>query len=70
MMDEVECEEHSAKRLAHRGERIDQEIDPCIEKWWIKIDYDLRSGDYRVLFEVIEIKIIIYRIKHRKDAYK
>ncbi len=33
-------------------------------------EYRLRSGDYRVLFEVIETKIIIYRIKHRKDAYK
>ena len=33
-------------------------------------EYRLRSGDYRVLFEIIETKIIIYRIKHRKDAYK
>mgnify|MGYP003454633168 len=33
-------------------------------------EYRLRSGDYRVLFEVIGTKIIIYRIKHRKDAYK
>lgn len=33
-------------------------------------EYRLRSGDYRVLFELIENKIIIYRIKHRKDAYK
>ena len=33
-------------------------------------EYRLRSGDYRVLFELVENTIIIYRIKHRKDAYK
>jgi len=33
-------------------------------------EYRLRSGDYRVLFEIDENKIVIYRILHRKDAYK
>lgn len=33
-------------------------------------EYRLRVGDYRVLFEVEEERIIIYRIRHRKDAYK
>lgn len=32
-------------------------------------EYRLRVGDYRVLFEVDGSKIIVYRIKHRKDAY-
>lgn len=32
-------------------------------------EYRLRVGDYRVLFEVEELRVIIYRIKHRKDAY-
>jgi len=32
-------------------------------------DYRFRIGDYRVLFEVENDKIIIYRILHRKDAY-
>jgi len=32
-------------------------------------EYRLRVGDYRALFEIEENKIIIYRIKHRKDAY-
>jgi len=30
----------------------------------------LRVGNYRILFEIEEKKIIIYRILHRKDAYK
>ncbi len=32
-------------------------------------DYRFRIGDYRVLFEVENNSIIIYRIVHRKDAY-
>jgi mRNA interferase RelE/StbE len=32
-------------------------------------EYRLRVGDYRVLFEVEESKVVIYRILHRKDAY-
>ncbi len=32
-------------------------------------EYRLRIGDYRVLFEVSGDKIIVYRVRHRKDAY-
>lgn len=32
-------------------------------------EYRLRIGHYRVLFEIEEQKILIYRIKHRKEAY-
>lgn len=33
-------------------------------------EYRLRVGDYRVLFDVVDDKIIVYRVKHRKDAYR
>jgi mRNA interferase RelE/StbE len=33
-------------------------------------EYRLRVGDYRVLFEVKGDKLIMYRILHRKDAYR
>ena len=33
-------------------------------------EYRLRSGHYRILFEIEKNKIVIYRIIHRKDAYK
>ena len=32
-------------------------------------EYRLRVGDYRVLFELVGNKIIIYRIKHRQNIY-
>ena len=28
------------------------------------------GGDYRVLFEVEGPKVVIYRVRHRKDAYE
>jgi mRNA interferase RelE/StbE len=33
-------------------------------------EYRLRVGEYRILFEVEGKKIVIYRIRHRKDAYR
>ncbi len=33
-------------------------------------EYRLRVGDYRVLFEVEESPINIYRIRHRREAYR
>ena len=33
-------------------------------------EYRLRVGDYRILFEVVDHTLIVYRIIHRKDAYR
>ena len=33
-------------------------------------EYRLRAGDHRILFETENDKIIIYRIMHRKEAYR
>ncbi len=33
-------------------------------------EYRMRSGTYRALFEVEGDRIIVYRIKHRKDIYR
>ena len=37
-----------------------------------KYSYRIRFGDYRVIYEVIENKLIIeiVRVRHRKDVYK
>jgi mRNA interferase RelE/StbE len=32
-------------------------------------EYRLRVGEYRVLFEIEDQTIVIYRIAHRKEAY-
>ena len=33
-------------------------------------EYRLRVGNYRVLFEVEDTRVIIYRVLDRKDAYR
>ncbi len=33
-------------------------------------EYRMRFGDWRILFEVEDDKIIIYNIRHRREAYK
>jgi mRNA interferase RelE/StbE len=33
-------------------------------------EFRLRVGDYRVLFEVEGKTIVIYRIRHRREAYR
>ena len=34
--------------------------------------YRIRSGSYRILFEIDDIlqHVLIYRVKHRKEAYR
>jgi len=32
-------------------------------------EYRLRVGDYRVLFEVEEATVVVYRVMHRKHVY-
>jgi mRNA interferase RelE/StbE len=33
-------------------------------------EYRLRVGDHRALFEIEGNKVIMYRVLHRKDAYR
>jgi mRNA interferase RelE/StbE len=33
-------------------------------------EYRLRVGDYRILFEVEQTEIVVYRVKNRRDVYK
>jgi mRNA interferase RelE/StbE len=33
-------------------------------------EYRLRVGDYRVLFEIERDAIVIYRVRHRREAYR
>lgn len=33
-------------------------------------EYRLRAGSYRVLFEVEGSEIVIYRVRHRREAYR
>lgn len=32
--------------------------------------YRIRKGDYRIFFEIAGEVVIVYRVRHRKDAYR
>lgn len=33
-------------------------------------EFRMRAGDWRVLFEVVADRVIVYRILHRREAYR
>lgn len=33
-------------------------------------EYRLRVGDYRVLFEVEGERVVVYRVRHRREVYR
>ena len=33
-------------------------------------DYRLRVGDYRVLFAVAGTRVVVYRVRHRREVYR
>ncbi len=33
-------------------------------------EYRMRAGNWRVLFEVVDDRVVVYRIRHRREAYR
>ena len=33
-------------------------------------EYRMRAGDWRALFEIADDRVIVYRILHRREAYR
>lgn len=69
-----DCKKISKSQLKHIFEQIEKMSDGL--KGDVKHltnftpEYRLRVGDYRILFEIEEENLVIYRIRHRKDSYK
>ena len=60
-------------RISRRLELLSSEPRPIgIQKLTNQDGYRIRSGDYRILFEIDDkaMSIFIYRIKHRKEVYR
>ena len=58
------------KRIINKIEIMQDNLQGNIKKLTnFTPEYRLRVGDYRVLFEIEKQTIIIYRIKHRSQAY-
>ena len=61
-----------ASRIADALERFQNNLSGDVKKLTNFIPaYRLRVGSYRVLFEVeVEKRITVYRVIHRRDAYR
>lgn len=61
------------KKISIRLMQLKDEPRPIgVQKLSAQEGYRIRSGNYRILFEINDESktVFIYRIKHRKDAYK
>ena len=69
-----DCRKISESQLRHifqQIEKMSNELKGNVKRLTnFTPEYRLRVGDYRILFEIEEERLIIYRIRHRKDAYK
>ena len=59
------------KRIIEKLKFLEDDIQGDVKKLTnFTPEYRMRVGDWRILFEVEGEKIIVYRIRHRKEAYK
>ena len=60
-----------SRRIVAKAEALQNDLAGDVKKLTnFTPEYRLRVGQYRVLFEVEGKKVVIYRVRHRKDAYK
>jgi mRNA interferase RelE/StbE len=79
---DVELRPRAEKDLRNLTRQDQQQV---VSKLWLMADdlqgdikrlvqfqpsYRLRVGDYRVLFAIESSKIVVYRILHRREAYR
>jgi len=61
----------TARRIVEKIEGLQNDLSGDVKRLTQHTpEYRLRVGDYRVLFEVEKRIIVIYRIVHRREAYR
>ena len=59
------------KRIFERIELLSNNLQGNVKRLTnFSPEYRLRVGDYRILFELENNTVVIYRIRNRKDAYR
>ena len=60
-----------AKRILEKIETLKDSLSGDVKRLTdFTPEYRLRVGNFRVLFEIEKSTVIIYGIKHRKEAYR
>jgi mRNA interferase RelE/StbE len=58
------------ERIVARIEQMENDLQGDVKKLTNHTpEYRMRSGNYRVLFEIEEEQIVVYRVLHRKKVY-
>ena len=72
MKDLRRIEREQATRIADSLERLQEDLQGDVKRLTNHTpEYRLRVGTYRVLFEIIEPnRVVVYRIVHRREAYR
>ena len=61
----------ATKQLLSKIEALENDLVGDVKRLTnITPEYRLRVGRYRVLFEIERDRVVIYRIVHRKEAYR
>ena len=65
-------QKQDASRIADALERLQSDLTGDVKKLTnFTPEYRLRVGQFRVLFEIeSETRIIVYRVVHRREAYR
>lgn len=59
------------KHIIERIEVLENDLEGDVKKLTNHTpEYRMRCGNWRILFEIEEETIIVYRIIHRKEAYR
>ena len=66
---EVEFKPRAVKDLKGLPPVDQRRVLAKIEAMTVSPEYRLRVGNYRVLFEIEANKVVIYRVRDRKDVY-
>ena len=69
MKDLDSMQQDSARRVIEKIERLEHNLEGDVKRLTnFTPEYRLRVGDYRVLFEVEGNRIIVYRVRHRREV--
>ncbi|CAK0780131.1 mRNA interferase RelE/StbE [Gammaproteobacteria bacterium] len=61
----------TGRRIMDKIERLKTDLSGDVKRLTHHTpEYRLRVGDYRVLFEVEQQTLMVYRIVHRREAYR
>ena len=65
-------EEYARLVSQHIGRLAQEPRPPDVKKLRAREDYSLRVGVYRILFEIDDAAhlVTIFRVKHRREAYR